>query len=256
LRAINFFVFVLAKLVYHVSPRLKDVLAGAVLRLSVGDSVTSVYGVKLKKNWKDKTFRLCASAHYGHYFSDFLRAFRTPFSFVDIGANVGLYSLIAAANPHVRTVYSFEPNPAVHALLLQNAALNRARLEPYMVAIASEEGEHAFSFDDVHTGMGSLVATKGRHTVVNCRNYAVFDEIQAADATLKVVKIDVEGFEPVVVEQLLRSDMAPAIGYVYFEADEERFDVRGLCAVLEHAGFRLQHKNGAGVHYDLMYSRQ
>lgn len=255
MRAVNLIVFLLAKLVYNGSPRLKDVLAGAVLRLSVGDSLFSVYGVKLKKNWRDKTFRLCASAHYGRYFSSFLRDFPMPFSFIDIGANLGLYSLIAVANPNAKAVYAFEPNPSVHQFLLENAVLNHASLVPYKVAISAEEGQRAFSFDDEHTGTGSLAGGKGQQTIVQCRNYSVFDEIEAKDATPKVVKIDVEGYEPLVVEQLLNSNMAPSIKYIYFEADEERYDVQQLATMLRCAGFTLLHKVGTGVHYDLMYIR-
>lgn len=57
-------------------------------------------------------------------FSVFFGLIDTAHVFVDVGANQGLFTLIAAArNPDLR-VYAFEPNPNVNALLRDNIAVN------------------------------------------------------------------------------------------------------------------------------------
>lgn len=254
-RLLNRSVSGLAVLVYAASPRLKDVLAGLILRISVGDTLISVYGVELKKNWPDVTFRLCARGHYGWYFSDFLKSLPFRFSFLDIGANLGLYSLVASRNSNLANVYAFEPNPYVQRFLEDNAALNDAPIKIYPVAIGDTDGEQLLYFDKSHTGAGGLKPAKGGRISVQCRNFAVFNEIQSVDANTKVVKIDVEGYEPVVLQQLLRSTLAPSIRYIYFEADETRYNVEALRTSLEQHGFRLLHQEGRGAHYDLMYER-
>src|SRR6476661_2982883 len=91
--------FTLLARLSHYSPKGKSRLALFFLRFaSDGHCTPSVYGPLLQNRWHDATFRFCISGMYGTYFSDFLRKIPYPYSFVDIGANIGLYSLIAAAN--------------------------------------------------------------------------------------------------------------------------------------------------------------
>ena len=61
--------------------------------------VRSAYGVLMVPNWQDTTFRYCIFGTYGRDLADLLLEQREAFVFVDIGANQGLYSLIAAQNP-------------------------------------------------------------------------------------------------------------------------------------------------------------
>jgi FkbM family methyltransferase len=51
---------------------------------------------------------------------------RWPGTFLDVGANTGLYSLIATAADQRTTAIAFEPVPAIVALLRNNLALNEA----------------------------------------------------------------------------------------------------------------------------------
>jgi len=132
-------------LIYNISPKLKDVLAGLVLRVSVGDFLFSIYRVKLRINWEDVTFRFCASWDYGAYFSKFLLKIVYNSSFIDIAANLGPYCLIASQNKcdaiYVKNIYAFEPNPMIYEFLITNAGLNNANISSYRVAIAASGGE-------------------------------------------------------------------------------------------------------------------
>src|SRR5688572_9009381 len=69
---------------------------------------TSVYGVKLAPNFRDKTFRYCLYGTYGRHISDYLEAIDQPFVFLDIGANQGLFTLIAGRNPNCRHAVALE----------------------------------------------------------------------------------------------------------------------------------------------------
>ena len=62
----------------------------------------SAYGVKLHSKWGDATFNLCLSGTYGYFFSDFLNNIEKPTNFVDIGANQGIYTLIASKNRNIK----------------------------------------------------------------------------------------------------------------------------------------------------------
>ncbi len=244
----------LARFVYKFSPKGKCILAEQILRLSVGDFVWSVYGVRLKKNWKDATFRYCINGLYGKYFSNFILSYKNNYSFIDIGANQGLYSLIASQNPSVFQIYAFEPNLIICDLLSANARLNKVNLNLIPAAISSIQGSMAFHYDKFHTGSGKIVE-HNTNMVVNCRDYSVFDEIQLVDILPKIVKIDVEGHEPIVIQQLLKSNLINSVHYIFFEVNEERFDISNLKLKLQSKGFYLLHRTFTGIHYELMYGK-
>jgi FkbM family methyltransferase len=62
-------------------------------------------------------------------------------AFIDVGANIGFFSLVAAKlNPLLR-VFAFEPNPKMFALLAQHKRLNRlTNLTPEPVALSDGDG--------------------------------------------------------------------------------------------------------------------
>jgi FkbM family methyltransferase len=65
--------------------------------------------------------------------------------FLDVGANVGVYSILAAAQG--AKVLSIEPVPATYEQLLDNIHLNRfqARIDAHHMGVGSEPGELRFS---------------------------------------------------------------------------------------------------------------
>src|SRR3546814_20312608 len=83
----------------------------------VQDVVTSRYGVKLRANWRDRTFQYCRAATYGRDQSGFLAAQESPFAFVDMGANQGLSRLPAVRNQHVTRILDLQTGAAPISLL-------------------------------------------------------------------------------------------------------------------------------------------
>jgi len=83
----------------------------------------SAYGVWLRKYPQDATYRFCITGTYGWYLSDILQR-QASEVFLDIGANQGLYSLIAKKNKAFTSIYAFEPNPKTYRYLEQNIARN------------------------------------------------------------------------------------------------------------------------------------
>jgi FkbM family methyltransferase len=250
---INSIIGIIASILKSVMPVFVYRLPLLVLRASLGDYVVSVYNVKLLKNWNDATFRYCVSGLYGFYLSSFLERYGKDFSFLDIGANQGLYSLIALRNKNVKRVYAFEPNPFVRELLIANCRLNNASIDIYADAISSQNGTQQFFFDTRHSGVGSIIGKGNNKIDISVRDYTVFDEIEDQDGFNKIVKIDVEGFEPVVLAALLKSVISKSIKYIFFEADENVYDVKVACENLVKHGFKQIYKDGSGMHYNLMF---
>jgi hypothetical protein len=70
-----------------------------------------------------------------------------------------------------------------------------------------------------------------------------------------IVKVDVEGYEHVVLAELMRSVHAPRITAVFYEVDTRWSDAEGLRAVLAAAGFTSFTRYGRMRHHDVMATR-
>jgi FkbM family methyltransferase len=208
------------------SPKGRWTLSIFFLRLASRNGVTpSVYGPLFQSRWSDLTFRFCVSGYYGRYLSDFLHNFDSPFSFIDIGANIDLYSLVAARNKRCLRCYAFEPNPAVFEALKFNIEINGARnIEAINSAVSETAGMLRFLYVDQRTGAGSVARDGDDNAItVTSVNKDYFDNLAASDKQTKVVKIDVEGHEPIVIGELIKSDIWDSIEYLYFECDGARY---------------------------------
>jgi FkbM family methyltransferase len=111
--------------------------------------------------------------------------------FVDIGANIGSYSILSAAHIGCATI-SIEPVPATFKNLLDNIRINdvKEKVEALNIALGSQEGTIAFTtnFDT----MNHVATSNDRDTItVKIRT---LDDILGKRIPI-LLKIDVEGFE-------------------------------------------------------------
>jgi FkbM family methyltransferase len=168
---------------------------------------------------------------------------------VDVGANVGYLSSLAAARAGAAgTVVAYEPHPRVFELLDQNAARWRGRpgvatVETRQAAVTDKSGTAELESGPLfhmNMGLASLADASGSGATAGSTLF----EVQAqrlddafAGRQIGVLKVDVEGHEPAVLagaEQLLR---AGAIRDVIFEDHNPYPDE--CTRMLENAGYHL-----------------
>lgn len=226
------------------------------------DSVLSDYGVRLIPNWGDSTFHLYVIGGYGTYFSDFLAARTTGFAFVDIGANQGLYSILAARNPHCLVVSAFEPSSATADLLSRNVALNDAsKIEVHRVAIAATEGTEELTTFPGHSGKASLKPTKDGFSepvteTIRTVSAAGIDA-RLPEAPAYIVKVDVEGFEEIVLQEFAKTQAVRRTSHIFYEVDEDWVSSARIEDILKAAGFtRFERVGNDPVHYDVLAIRE
>jgi FkbM family methyltransferase len=174
--------------------------------------------------------------------------------FIDIGANIGMITLYAAylvgADGCVEAV---EPNPPCCERinrLVQLNGLKNVTVFPY--GLADAPGTLTLSVVTAHTGMGTLapVPEKDQHLISNqiAVPVATGDQLLGAiDQPIRLIKIDVEGFECKVLRGLtaLVAKFRPA---VVTEAVPEHLERAGssvaeLCNLMKghgYEGFTLQ----------------
>jgi len=98
--------------------------------------------------------------HLGVY-DRFLKFIKNDSIVIDIGANIGLFSLKAAhQRPNVK-VLSYEPFPRNFEVLKSNIALNHfeKKISAFNLAIAEEKGEKNFFFHPLDSGGGFFILT-------------------------------------------------------------------------------------------------
>lgn len=121
----------------------------------------------------------------------------------DIGANFGYYTLLMASTVGASgKVYSFEANPEIFRLLEKSVSVNgfRSRVDLHNVALAHAPGVMDFAFEPAYSGGGSVVGAQpgpGR-TIIQVRAERL-DDLVPPDASVQVMKIDVEGAEAMVL---------------------------------------------------------
>jgi FkbM family methyltransferase len=218
----------------------------------------SVYGVQMWPNWGDRTFAYCQYGTYGPYLADLLAGIERPFCFLDIGANQGLYSLIAGRNPACQRIIALEPVGDTHRLLAANLALAglEGRAQALNVGLSNEAGTHLITVNPVHSGQATLEShLEGREA---CRTVTVelvtMAELEAylpPDLPL-FVKIDVEGHEPVIIKELLASRHASRVLGIFYEHDNRWTDNATIARALDRAGFAKLKRYGRGRHFDVL----
>lgn len=134
---------------------------------------------------------------------------------LDVGANVGQFGVaLLSVRPDLEIV-SLEPNPVSRGLLERNAARHSARWSVVPAGLSSEPGSAALWYVPGRSGQGSIVRENAHRGMVGSpadRVAAVrVDLISAAtllerlpdhEGEFTLVKVDVEGYERMVVAEL------------------------------------------------------
>jgi FkbM family methyltransferase len=208
----------------------------------------------------DRTFELCI-AGYGPFIPETIARHARPFLFLDVGANLGLFSLLADRNPLCRRVLAFEPLPAIFAHLKANIARNGARKVEPVCAALSDRGQRSvyMAFDARHSGMSKVIDRKRRGA---CRVKAI--GVAGLVALVRdwpesvVAKIDVEGEEPGVLTVLRQTPFYASLEDLIIEVSDRNLGPerkRGLLDLLAADGFVEAARSGPGDHYDAHFRR-
>lgn len=153
-----------------------------------------------------------------------IAGFKPGQTVIDVGANVGLYALLAAARGAGRVV-AVEPNPYSFAVLTRNVGVNR--LEPVVVpvyaALSNQNGLVALQLSGPGAGTAgnsAHPATDGGGPVLPCLR---LDDLVALLGLTEVhhLKIDVDGLEPEILEGGIDLLARPEMESVFVEFNDE-----------------------------------
>ena len=119
-------------------------------------------------------------------------------TFIDVGANIGFYTLVVASTCPDASVVCFEPNPGNFALLTKNVqvnALRNVRCEP--LAVSNEDTVATLYLTGSHMSASLRAGFDGNVTSTTQVRTVALDSYLASfpAATPLVIKVDVEGHE-------------------------------------------------------------
>ena len=142
----------------------------------------------------------------------FIKLIQEMNCFMDIGSNIGYYSLIAAKlNPCI-TIYAFEPLPSAYLFLQKNITLNQpGNIKPYRIALSDKEGEVEFFATKMPkalylkhhiSGTSNLARAKDSYAETIKVNTQTLDSFATEHSIQKVdlLKLDTEGTENVILD--------------------------------------------------------
>jgi FkbM family methyltransferase len=150
--------------------------------------------------------------------------------FVDVGANVGSYTLVASEAPASVTV-SIEPHPRAFQLLCENVKRNRRSNVTCLSFAASDyEGWSDFT-DGEELSVNRIAPSCGSRRGIRVPVRMLRSVCHEMKITPEFIKIDVEGHERAVIDGL--ADMLSATRVMWIERGERP----EICAKLQQTGY-------------------
>lgn len=214
----------------------------------------SNYGVWMLNNNFDKTFKLSIMG-YRNNLEKILSSINQPIIFLDIGANQGVFSLVAAMNENFIEIHAFEPNLKLSPYLESNFYINKvSNFIIHNVAIGPESTSIGFFVPENHSGNGKIDSKISNMKVI-CVNRDYFNKVFTKTNQFYFIKIDVEGSESNVLDELFNSNIKLFIKYIFIEVNTKFSKEDQLVAILRGNEFYEISRKGNEVSYDALYVR-
>ena len=207
------FSLVLRKLALQNKVRIVDAeILGIKARFYPLDNVGDRFALFIPKYYEADEFELMAST------------LKKDSTFIDIGANTGVYSLMAAKNiSKDGNIVAFEPNPVMAQRVELNAEFSGAKdkIKVLEIGVANEEKEFSLGLQDANLGGASIVKEFDQGSIkVKCRPLlSVVEELDIKKIDL--LKIDIEEAEPLAMNPFFENaprELFPKM--VFIESDK------------------------------------
>jgi FkbM family methyltransferase len=213
--------------------------------------VMNVLGIKLaidKSSNHDLQMMTCflESRVYEPMVTELVRSLRPGSVFVDVGANNGYFSLLAAKAVGSRgTVYAFEPAPGNFIRLKNNIRINGfGNITAYDVALGGQVSSAALNESAVEDGLNSFanIGEIKRQTLVRIEP---LDTAYSDKRDIELMKIDVEGYERDVLLGCKKLLSQGRINRIVFEYSHSLIyrgnrDYDGVFRILNSNGFHIR----------------
>ncbi len=169
--------------------------------------------------------------------------------FVDIGANVGIYSLTVAVHMNAGgRIIALEPNPPAFSRLCFNLEATRQGREDWpvidalQVGIGETAGEIALHLDPGNLGSSSIVSNSGKNrsgmVLIPCKPLLTILDEQSVSA-ISALKIDIEGAEDIALFPFLQDASDERLPKLIIIENSEKRWKHDLAAEFGRRGYQV-----------------
>jgi FkbM family methyltransferase len=170
--------------------------------------------------------------YYREWEAEYVEALRRLYqggTFLDIGSSLGLYVVCLGEKVREKagSIVSVEPVPFNLERQKKNVALNEFEdlVSYWPFALGDRKTRVRISTDPMRADNNAIIATEGDFEIDICP----LDELPIVElaAPITLIKMDVEGYEPMVIEGA-RATIAAQRPVIFGEFSRERLDINGF----------------------------
>jgi len=164
---------------------------------------------------------------------------------IDIGANIGNFSILSNLLYSKSKIYSFEPIKKTYSILEKNL-INRKNINLFNKAVGENTGVQKMSFDESSSGLSRFSDKGSEVNVVSLDDFIQENKINSID----ILKIDTETFESSVLKGAKKS--LSKTKYLCIEITLENnpnYTISSLFSLLKGEGYDFQlvsYRNASG----------
>jgi FkbM family methyltransferase len=173
--------------------------------------------------------------------------------FLDVGANIGVYTVLLGLDPGVPEIHAFEPVSATAERLRQHVRLNGldGRVTVHQVALGREAGTATLHIDPRSTGLARLELESAKRaaavfTATEAVRLAPLDALLSHTGRSALVKIDAEGSGP---DVLAGADAFLRANRCAIQIETEPETERAVAEALGGLGYRAAGRIGADRYF-------
>ncbi|MFA6432646.1 MAG: FkbM family methyltransferase [Candidatus Paceibacterota bacterium] len=190
---------------------------------------------------------LAMGAHDPYEIECFRNALKTDMNVVDIGANIGYYTVVAAGRVGSQgKVFAYEPESHNFSLLEKNIEANKFTwTTPIKAGLSDKPGKRILFVAEEHTGIHSFADNRGAGSGVEVETDTLDHSLESyGSPKIDLIKMDIEGAE-ILALQGMKQTFARNPGLILFielyPQAIERFGHRAieLLDILKESGFTL-----------------
>ena len=163
---------------------------------------------------------------------------------LDIGANIGWYSINIASSLKKSKIFSFEPIPNTFNFLKKNISVNMLKnIYPYNFGMSDKTGNFSFYFYPEGSGNSSMVNVSEREDIeiIDCQLSTIDDFCDEKKLNIDFIKCDVEGAEYKAIiggmKTLKRDSPILFIEILRKWAKKFEYDPNNLFSLLKNIGY-------------------
>jgi len=211
------------------------------LGLKKGEIIYQINGVKIKTRAHTIDKSIFAEVALGDIYSPKWLRLKEDATIIDVGAHIGIFSIIAASKARKGLVYAIEPSKENYSILLDQIKMNNVNIKPFNIALSDKNGAMNL-YSGKHSARGSLLRKEGGTSeiveTVTLNNFFKTNKISRCD----LMKMDIEGGEYAVLYSTPKR-IFDKIDRVFIEIHKIEGENRiALITFLENMGFLTKFK--------------